>query len=153
VAEVVDVRTVPASRFNPQFNSARLQKSLEAAGIRYEHRGELGGFRRPTGEPENAGWKNASFRGYADYMQTQEFRRAVRGLAALSKRRRIALMCAEAVPWRCHRSLIGDALIVRKLAVCDITGKGRPRLHRLTRFARVRGTVVTYPAEKHRGKP
>ena len=147
IATLVDVRTVPRSRRNPQFERERLECSLADAGIEYRHAASLGGLRRPTKSSTNAGWRNASFRGYADHMQTQEFVDAVDALAALAAERTPAIMCAEAVPWRCHRSLIGDALLVRGIEVIDIISETRVTRHTLTRFARVEGTRITYPPE------
>lgn len=146
VTRIVDVRTVPRSRHNPQFSRENLPGSLHAAGISYVHRPELGGLRRATSDSPNAGWRNRSFRGYADYMQTAEFRAAVDELIDLAERDRLALMCAEAVPWRCHRSLIADALLVRGVETADISSATRLSPHRLTAFAKVRGMKITYPA-------
>ncbi len=145
IARLVDVRTVPRSARNPQFNRETLPQTLAEAGIAYTHIGGLGGLRHPRKDSINTGWKNASFRGYADYMQTEEFARRLAELIALATRERAAIMCAEAVPWRCHRSLISDALLVRGVDVQDITGPGKTRPHRMTPFARVDGTTLTYP--------
>jgi uncharacterized protein (DUF488 family) len=142
---VVDVRTVPRSRRNPQFSRETLPDSLQAAGIGYEHAAALGGFRRPGRESPNAGWRNTSFRGYADYMQTSTFVAAIETLAERAERQRPAVMCAEAVPWRCHRSLIADALVARGMRVEEITSATRTQPHAMTSFAHVEGTVVTYP--------
>jgi uncharacterized protein (DUF488 family) len=147
VSLIVDVRTVPRSRHNPQFNKDALPGSLKEAGIGYVHLPGLGGLRHAKADSLNIGWRNASFRGYADYMQTPEFEEQIENLIELVKGHRIALMCAEAVPWRCHRSLIGDALTVRGIRTEDIMSLTQRRLHTLTPFARVRGTNVTYPAE------
>lgn len=150
VTRVVDVRRFPRSRKNPQFNSDTLPAALEAAGIGYSHLEALGGRRRARPDSVNMGWRNTSFRGYADYMQTPQF---VAGLAALLKlvaAGRVALMCAEAVPWRCHRSLIADALLARGISVADIMGPGPARAHKLTAFARVRKGEVTYPPVRDR---
>lgn len=146
VTRLVDVRTVPRSRHNPQFNADTLARRLQAAGIGYVHEKGLGGFRRPAPDSPNAGWRNQSFRGYADYMQTPEFAQHLEWLIALARRERVALMCAEAVPWRCHRSLIADALLVRGIPACEIVDAARLKPHALTPFAQVRGHVVTYPA-------
>ena len=147
VKELVDVRTIPRSRHNPQFNQDSLPKPLKAAGIGYVHLPELGGLRRARRDSLNKGWRNASFRGYADYMQTAEFVAGLKKLLARARRRRIAVMCAEAVPWRCHRSLIADALRVRGCNVEHImSGKTRQE-HTLTPWAKVRGTQITYPSE------
>jgi uncharacterized protein (DUF488 family) len=147
VSRVVDVRTVPRSRHNPQFNKDSLADSLGKAGLRYVHMPGLGGLRHARRDSINVGWRNASFRGYADYMQTPEFEEHLRELIELARKERIAIMCAEAVPWRCHRSLISDALTVRGIRTEDIMSLTQRRLHTLTPFAKVRGTIVTYPAE------
>lgn len=147
VTKLVDVRTMPRSRTNPQFNRDVLPESLRPAGIGYVHVPELGGLRKSKKESINAGWRNASFRGYADYMQTAEFKRALATLIQWAPNDRLALMCAEAVPWRCHRSLIADALTVRGIRVEEITSPTRTQAHKLTRFAKVEGTKVTYPEE------
>jgi uncharacterized protein (DUF488 family) len=135
---IVDIRTVPRSRHNPQFDKAYLPRSLEQAGLKYVHMPALGGLRRAPGDSPNAGWRNASFRGFADYMQTPEFARSLDELIRLAKQERIVLMCAEAVPWRCHRSLIADALLVRGIATEDIMSLTRRQAHSLTPFAIVR---------------
>ena len=145
VSWLIDVRTVPRSRHNPQFNLDTFPSGLEAAGIHYIHVAGLGGFRRTSPASPNAGWRNASFRGYADYMQTAEFAQNLAPLMKLAKQERVALMCAEAVPWRCHRSLIADALLVHGLRVEEIISRTRCQLHALTSFARVNGTTITYP--------
>jgi uncharacterized protein (DUF488 family) len=146
VTHLVDVRTVPKSRHNPQFNIDALPGSLRDTGIAYTHVPGLGGFRHASRDSPNAAWRNASFRGYADYMQTAEFVKHLDGVIDLAQRERVALMCAEAVPWRCHRSLIADALLVRGIAVEEIVSATRRTPHKLTPFARVDGTSVTYPA-------
>jgi uncharacterized protein (DUF488 family) len=143
-----DVRTVPRSRHNPQFNRDTLPGALEGAAIGYAHFAGLGGLRRTGPESPNKGWRNASFRGYADYMQTAEFAQNLEDLIGLAGHGRIALMCAEAVPWRCHRSLIADARVVRGIRVEEIIGSTGCRPHALTSFARVDGTAITYPPEK-----
>ena len=145
IERVADVRTVPGSRRHPQYGGQALAASLQAEGIDYRHLKALGGLRRPKPESPNGGWRNASFRGYADHMQTAEFESALEELIALADERRTAVMCAEAVPWRCHRSLIGDALLVRGIPVLDVIGAGAAKPHRLTPFAAVEGTRVTYP--------
>lgn len=142
---LVDIRTVPKSRHNPQFEQTRLERSLADAGIDYRHMASLGGLRRPAKDSVNTGWRNASFRAFADYMQTEEFNDAVTELAALAAECRPAIMCAEAVPWRCHRSLVGDALLVRGVEVYDIISPASIKKHALTRFAKVDGTRLTYP--------
>jgi uncharacterized protein (DUF488 family) len=150
---VVDVRTVPRSRHNPQFNKASLPRALKKAGLGYVHLPGLGGLRHATLDSPNAGWRNASFRGYADYMQTPEFEESLDELIRLAKQERIAIMCAEAVPWRCHRSLIADALLVRGIQVEDIMTPTRRQVHKLTPFAKVRGATITYPAEVPHSTP
>jgi len=145
VVRVLDVRTVPRSRHNPHFNRDALAASLDALGIGYTHLPGLGGLRHARADSVNTGWNNLSFRGYADYMQTPEFAGNVRQVEEFTTRERCALMCAEAVPWRCHRSLIGDALLVRGLPVEDIVGPGKRRPHTLTTFAHVVETQITYP--------
>ena len=147
VARLMDVRTVPRSRHNPQFNLDTLPVGLAANGIGYEHVPGLGGFRRAHPGSLNTGWRNPSFRGFADYMQTSEFADNLAELIAKATRERIVLMCAEAVPWRCHRSLIADALLVRDLRVEEIISKTRCQPHGLTAFAHVSGTTITYPPE------
>ncbi|MEM0120375.1 MAG: DUF488 domain-containing protein [Thermoprotei archaeon] len=144
---VVDVRTVPRSRANPQFNKESLPSSLRAVGIGYAHFPCLGGLRRPRKDSPNGAWVNASFRGYADYMLTEEFDACLDRLLELvgSLNGGVALMCAEAVPWRCHRSLIADALYVRGVRVTHLIGKKGRRVHTLTGFAVVSGKTVTYP--------
>lgn len=144
---VVDVRTVPRSRHNPQFNKESLPLSLKQAGLGYVHAPGLGGLRHAKLDSPNMGWRNASFRGYADYMQTPEFAQSLEELVRLANQDRIVLMCAEAVPWRCHRSLIADALLVRGIRTEDILSATRRQVHTLTPFAKVRGTVITYPSE------
>lgn len=144
---VVDVRTVPRSRHNPQFNKESLPLSLKRAGLGYVHVPGLGGLRHAKLDSPNMGWRNASFRGYADYMQAPEFAQSLEELVRLANQDRIVLMCAEAVPWRCHRSLIADALLVRGIHTEDIMSATRRQVHTLTPFAKVRGTVITYPSE------
>lgn len=147
IARLIDVRTVPRSGHNPQFDRDTLPASIAAEGIGYEHVAGLGGFRRTHSGSLNTGWRNVSFRGYADYMQTPEFAEQLAQLIAMAGRERIALMCAEAVPWRCHRSLIADALVVHGVHVEDIIGGARRQTHALTKFARVSGTDITYPPD------
>ena len=150
---VVDVRTVPRSRHNPQFSKDSLPGSLKNAGVGYVHVPGLGGLRHAKRDSPNVGWRNASFRGYADYMQTPEFEQSLEELIRLAKQERIAIMCAEAVPWRCHRSLVADALLVRGIRTEDIMSPTRRQVHVLTPFAKVRGNMVTYPAEVLRSTP
>jgi uncharacterized protein (DUF488 family) len=147
IACVLDIRTVPKSRHNPQFGQGILPVSLSAAGIDYRHLAGLGGLRRPHKDTPNAGWRNTSFRGYADYMQTDEFAQNVDAVAALAETTHCVLMCAEAVPWRCHRSLVADALLLRDIPVEHIIGPQKRRPHTLTPFARVEGGRITYPPE------
>lgn len=156
---VVDVRTVPRSRHNPQFNKASLARALKKAGLRYVHLPGLGGLRRARRDSINVGWRNASFRGYADYMQTPEFEQSLDDVIEWTSQERMVLMCAEAVPWRCHRSLIGDALLIRGIRTEDIRSATRRQVHTLTPFAQVRGDTITYPGDgvqqaqlKSRGK-
>jgi uncharacterized protein (DUF488 family) len=148
VTEVVDVRTVPRSRRNPQFNKDSLLSSLKQAGFRYIHLPGLGGLRHASRASVNTAWRNASFRGYADYMQTREFKDGLEELIRLAAEDRVAIMCAEAVPWRCHRSLVADALSVRGIPVIEILSNTSYREHKLTPFARVEGTAITYPPEQ-----
>ncbi len=147
VACLVDVRTIPRSRHNPQFNSESLPESLKKAGIDYVHLRGLGGLRHASPASVNMGWKNASFRGFADYMQTQEFVAALNELLRLADREQVAVMCAEAVPWRCHRSLIADALLVRGISAEHIMSRTSRQSHALTPFARVDGLQITYPSD------
>jgi uncharacterized protein (DUF488 family) len=146
IETLVDVRTVPRSRHNPQFDQKNLEQSLRNAGMEYVHMASLGGLRHASKDSPNTGWRNSSFRGYADYMQTESFEQAIEALIALSKQSRCVIMCAEAVPWRCHRSLVGDALLVRSLSVNDIMTEKTSQPHKLTPWARVDGTSITYPA-------
>ena len=146
VAQLIDIRTIPKSARNPQFGQEALRTSLNAAGIRYTHLPGLGGLRKPRPDSINTGWRNTSFRGYADYMQTADFDAGLQRLIKLARSKRTAIMCAEAVPWRCHRSLIGDALTVRGIRVEDIMSGKTARVHALTSFARVRRNAITYPA-------
>lgn len=146
VKRLVDVRTIPRSRHNPQFNSDALADALHDAGIEYVHVPGLGGLRYARKDSINTGWRNASFRGYADYMQTPEFEKNLARLIELAGQEQIAIMCAEAVPWRCHRSMIADALATRGMAVEHIMTDRDRRPHALTPFARVEGTRVTYPS-------
>ncbi len=149
VSRVVDVRTVPRSERNPQFNKTSLPGSLKKVGLGYVHLPGLGGLRHSRRDSPNAGWRNTSFRGYADYMQTPEFERSLEELILMTNKDQIALMCAEAVPWRCHRSLIADALVVRRIRTEDIMSPTRRQVHALTPFAKVCGTTITYPTDVH----
>jgi uncharacterized protein (DUF488 family) len=141
----VDVRTIPKSRRNPQFGQDQLAASLEQHGVRYIHMPGLGGRRHARKDSINTGWKNASFRGYADYMQTPAFGESLAKLIDLAATGQAAIMCAEAVPWRCHRSLIADALAARGIQVEHILSATSRKPHTYTPFARVEGTAVTYP--------
>lgn len=147
VETLVDVRTIPKSRFNPQFVRESLAESLQAAGVGYRYIKDLGGLRRAHRESLNMGWRNVSFRGYADYMQTRTFVDGLEELIAIAKQKSVAIMCAEAVPWRCHRSLVADALLVRGIEVTHIMNRSSGRDHTLTSFAQVSGTSITYPPE------
>jgi uncharacterized protein (DUF488 family) len=148
VERLVDIRTIPRSRHNPQFNSDALAESLAAIGIDYRHMQALGGLRHARKDSPNGGWRNDSFRGYADYMQTEAFGKAVETLIALGRDKRTAIMCAESVPWRCHRSLVADALEVRGAPAVEILSESNWRMHPLTPFARVEGLQITYPPEQ-----
>src|SRR5579872_7154704 len=144
---LVDVRTMPQSRYNPQFNKDNLPGSLATRGIGYRHMPGLGGLRRARKDSTNIGWRNPHFRGYADYMQTEEFARNLDELVTLDGEQRVAIMCAEAVPWRCHRSLVADALTARGIPVSHIMSASQANPHKMTSFARVEGESVYYPAE------
>ena len=143
---LVDVRRFPRSRSNPQFNGDRLPMAIGNIGIAYVHLPGLGGRRRRRPDSPNLGWNNASFQGYADYMQSPEFEAALQELIEIARGQRAVLLCAEALPWRCHRSLIADALVVRGMAVKHILGPSRNQTHELREWAHVDGTLVTYPA-------
>lgn len=146
IETVVDVRKIAKSRHNPQYSEDALRKSLGENDITYRRFEGLGGLRHTTPESLNIGWKNVSFRGYADYMQTPEFAESVEQLIALAADSQTVIMCAEAVPWRCHRSLIGDALVIRGIVVEDIISESSCKPHKLTSFAKVNGNTITYPA-------
>ena len=148
IAQLIDIRTIPRSRRNPQFNSDALAASLHAAKIAYLHMKDLGGLRHPRKDSINTGWRNDSFRGYADYMQTEEFSAALARAIEFAKNARTAFMCAEAVPWRCHRSLVSDALVARGIRVLEIISSAQPKEHALTPFAHINGTQITYPADQ-----
>ena len=149
VERLIDVRTIPRSRQNPQFNREVLSNALHNRRLSYRHMKALGGLRHAHADSINAGWRNASFRGYADYMQTAAFEKALARLIELAKQKPTAIMCAEAVPWRCHRSLIADALTARGYEVRDIMSVTSAKLHKLNPMARVQGQQITYPAEDH----
>lgn len=146
ITRLADIRTIPRSRHNPQFNIDTLPDALRDAGILYRHFAALGGRRAARPDSPNAGWREPGFRGFADYMETQDFIDGLSALRGAAGTHRVALMCAEAQPWRCHRSLISDALLAHGITVEHIMGAGRRRPHRLPPFARVSGTTVTYPA-------
>ena len=148
ISLVVDVRTIPKSRHNPQFGEDEISKSLKAAKIKYKQLPLLGGLRPTTKDSINMAWRNTSFRGFADYMQTKDFEKGIGQLLKLAKKDITTIMCAEAVPWRCHRSLIGDALLVRDIKVCDIMTEKSLKPHKLIGWAHVQGTTVTYPGEQ-----
>lgn len=148
IDQLADIRTVPRSRHNPQFNGDALAGSLAAAGIAYAAMPALGGLRHPRRDSPNGGWRNKSFRGYADYMQTTAFQDAVEALVRMGRQKRTAIMCAEAVPWRCHRSLVADALQVRGVPVVEILSETSYRMHMLTPFARVVEGAITYPPQQ-----
>ncbi|MBC7592859.1 MAG: DUF488 domain-containing protein [Kineosporiaceae bacterium] len=147
VQTIADIRTIPKSRHNPQFGQHELEGSLKDAGLGYVRLESLGGLRHTTKASVNGAWRNASFRGYADYMQTPEFALGIGELLTMAGERIIAIMCAEAVPWRCHRSLVGDALLVRGIEVLDIMSGTIAKPRTLTSFAQVDGTAITYPPE------
>jgi uncharacterized protein (DUF488 family) len=145
IRQLADVRTMPRSRRVPQFNREALAASLPAEGILYRHMPGLGGLRHPKRDSTNTAWRNASFRGYADYMQTPEFHENLDKLIEFANDTPTAIMCAEAVPWRCHRSLIADALLARGIQVIEILSAKQSRPHAMTPFAQVNGAEVTYP--------
>jgi uncharacterized protein (DUF488 family) len=148
IERIVDIRSMPRSRHNPQFNDTALAGSLAAEHLEYMHIPALGGLRRARKDSLNTGWRNESFRGYADYMQTEEFQGALEALIEMRRGKRVAIMCAEAVPWRCHRSLIADALGVRGVPVVEILSDSNWRMHNLTPFALIDGVRITYPPEQ-----
>ena len=145
ISLLADIRTIPKSRHNPQFNEEALAVELPKIGIQYRHLQELGGLRHSSKDSVNGGWENASFRGYGDYMQTQEFASALDELVKLAEGERVAIMCAEGNPFRCHRSLVADALTVRGVSVLHISSRKSAKAHVLTGFAKVEGTKITYP--------
>jgi uncharacterized protein (DUF488 family) len=143
---VIDIRSLPRSRHNPHFDRNTLSETLRDAGIRYLHCADLGGFRRPEKDSVNTAWSSRAFRGFADYMQTTEFSRAIGLLIDVLESETPVLMCAEGNPFRCHRRLIADTLVVRGIRVMHIATRRSARPHTLTPFARVRDAVITYPA-------
>lgn len=146
ITQLIDIRTIPKSRYNPQFNKQELAHKLRNHHIGYRHEKHLGGLRHAHKDSINLGWHNASFRGFADYMQTDEFKTALKKLIEQAQTKTIAIMCAEGVPWRCHRSLIADALLVHTVTVEDIYSIHSCKPHELTPFAKVQGKNITYPA-------
>lgn len=147
VRKLVDVRTIPKSGFNPQYNQETLGKSLSDEKIDYAHMAGLGGLRHARKDSMNLGWRNASFRGYADYMQTEEFENSLQELIKEAHKKTVAIMCAEAVPWRCHRSLIADALIVHGLEVKDIMGPAKESAHKINPMAKISKGKLYYPEQ------
>ena len=145
VTMILDVRSIPRSRHNPQFNKETLPNTLKPHNIKYFHMPDIGGLRRPKQDSVNLAWKSSTFRGYADYMQTKEFTDDLLKIIALAKENRLALMCAEALPWRCHRSLISDALVIRHIKVEHIISPTSCINHQLNEMAQVEGTRITYP--------
>ena len=148
VKRLVDVRTIPRSRHNPQFNRTDLSKALHSARLHYTWLRGLGGLRHARPDSINTAWQNASFRGYADYMQTPEFHHNLDKLITLAKSEQVAIMCAEAVPWRCHRSLIADALLARGIEAQEIVSATGTKPHKLTPWAKITGEKITYPGTK-----
>jgi uncharacterized protein (DUF488 family) len=148
IERLADIRTVPRSRHNPQFNADTLADALRAENIEYVPLASLGGLRKPRKDSPNMGWRNESFRGYADYIQTKAFRDGLEALIHMSRQKSVAIMCAEAVPWRCHRSLVADAVSVRGIAVIEILSETTHQMHNLTPLARVEGTTITYPPDQ-----
>ena len=142
---VIDIRTIPKSHHCPQYNKEDIKEFLKTAKINYRHMKELGGLRHASKDSINTGWVNASFRGFADYMQTSEFEAALEKLEKLAQKKRCALMCAEGIPWRCHRSLIADALTLKKWKVFHIQSKKTIKLHKRTSFLKVKNGQITYP--------
>jgi len=145
IQAVVDAQTIPRPRHNPQFNEEELRANLLKNDIGYIHLEGLGGLRHTTKASVNTAWRNSSFRGFADYMQTSEFKNSIELLIKISAEKQTVIMCAEAVPWRCHRSLIGDALVIRNIRVEDIMSENTSKPHALTWFAKVDGNKITYP--------
>jgi uncharacterized protein (DUF488 family) len=145
IERLADIRTVPRSRHNPQFNADALASALAANDIEYVPLQALGGLRHPRKNSPNTGWRNEGFRGYADYMQTPPFAKGLERLIDMSRDRRTAIMCAEAVPWRCHRSLVADALVVRGILVIEVLSQTSWQPHAPTSFAHAVGTNITYP--------
>lgn len=148
---LADVRITPYSRRHPQFHTDALAQSLAETAILYRHMPKLGGRRKSRPDSVNTGWRNSSFRGYADYMQSPPFQEALNELIAIGQKFSVAIMCAEAVPWRCHRTLIADALVSRGWTVRHILSANSLKTHTCTPFARLEGNRLTYPAEGPQG--
>ncbi|CAI9086298.1 DUF488 domain-containing protein [Methylacidiphilum fumariolicum] len=146
VEALIDVRSIPRSRHNPQFNKETIAEALSKESILYIHLPEAGGLRHPKKDSPNKGWKNESFRGFADYMATANFAAALDKIIEIGKEKSAALMCAETLPWRCHRSLIADALLLRGVEVVHILPKGKEIKHQLTPWSQIKNGIVTYPA-------
>lgn len=149
IEQLADIRSIPRSRHNPQFEKTALKENLPKNGIEYVYIKQLGGLRPKTDSSVNDGWRNQSFRNYADYMQTHSFKQGVDELLKLAEEKSTAIMCAEAVPWRCHRSLVGDALLIRGFEVRNIMNEKMAEPHRLTSFAVVNGKEITYPKQSN----
>ncbi len=145
IKELIDVRTIARSRRNPQFNEASLKYRLQVAKIGYRRIKNLGGLRRVAKNSINLGWKNKSFRGYADYMQTKDFEAGLKALQKIAAKKKTAIMCAESLPWRCHRSLIADALTKQKWRVYHLMSSKNSYKHKITPFARIKNGKVVYP--------
>ena len=148
ITYVIDIRKIPKSRTNPQFDIETLQNSLNDVNIKYEHSEGLGGLRRTTKKSINLGWRNQSFRGYADYIQTKDFDASLEKLIELANKEKIVLMCAESLPWRCHRTLIADALTIRNINVEHIFTDTSAKKHKITPWAKIDGLKITYPVQK-----
>ena len=148
IKEIVDIRSIPMSRFNPQFNSDTLKQSLQQTNIKYKLLKKLGGLRHTTKDSKNLGWRNVSFRGFADYMASDEFEEGLEALQKIAHTRETAIMCAEAVPWRCHRSLVADALTKKGWIVKDIMSRTSATKHRSTPFLRIKKGKLIYPVSK-----
>lgn len=147
ITYVIDIRSIPRSLHVPQFNENEFKKALKHVGIKYTHLKKLGGFRHTKADSVNTAWHNASFRGYADYMQTEDFKKGIERLIDYAADDTVVIMCSEAVPWRCHRSLVGDALLVRGIVVEDIFSLTSVKPHKLTPWAKVDSTTITYPGK------
>ncbi len=145
IKKMIDIRTIPKSRHNPQYNEADLRASLKQAHIRYAHVKKLGGLRHTHADSKNDAWLNASFRGYADYMQTDDFQKGLQRLEKDAGKQPVAIMCAEGNPWRCHRSMVADAMTVAGWRVLEIQSRKSTKLHKRTAFLRVRKGKLTYP--------